>query len=82
MFLCLRVDLDYVPWDSPDATEFGHGEPAVLLKLLELGRFTGYKFHFFASNLECRAGTTGHGRGRAERRPRSGLALQTSREGR
>jgi hypothetical protein len=55
MFFCLRVDLDYVPWDSPDASEFGHGEPAMLLKLLELGRFTGYKFHFFASNRVFRA---------------------------
>ncbi len=55
MFFCLRVDLDYVPWDSPDASEFGHGEPAMLLKLLELGRFTGYKFHFFVSNRVLRA---------------------------
>jgi hypothetical protein len=55
MFFCLRVDLDYVPWDSPDAAEFGHGEPAMMLRLLELGRFTGYKFHFFVSNRVVRA---------------------------
>jgi hypothetical protein len=55
MFFCLRVDLDYVPWDSPDAAEFGHGEPATLLKLLELARHTGYKFQFFASNRVLRA---------------------------
>jgi hypothetical protein len=55
MFLCLRVDLDYVPWDTPDAQEFGHGEPAQLLRLLELGRHTGYKFHFFVSNRALRA---------------------------
>ena len=30
MFLTLRIDLDYVPWDTPDAAEFGHGEPATL----------------------------------------------------
>jgi hypothetical protein len=55
MYLCLRVDLDYVPWDTPDAAEFGHGEPAALLRILELARYTGYKFHFFASNRVLRA---------------------------
>lgn len=55
MYFCLRVDLDYVPWDTPDAADFGHGEPAVLLRLLDLARFTGYKFHFFASNRVLRA---------------------------
>ena len=47
---CLRVDLDYVPWDSLDAEEFGHGEPAVFLRLLELARVHGLQFHFFVSN--------------------------------
>jgi hypothetical protein len=47
---CLRVDLDYVPWDTPDADEFGHGEPAIFLKLLEFARLRGFAFHFFASN--------------------------------
>jgi hypothetical protein len=55
MFLCLRVDLDYVPWDTPDAQEFGHGEPAVLLRMLDLARHHGYKYHFFASNRAMRA---------------------------
>lgn len=55
MYLCLRIDLDYVPWDSPDAAEFGHGEPASLVRLLELGRQSGYKFHFFASERALRA---------------------------
>lgn len=55
MYLCLRVDLDYVPWDTPDAADFGHGEPAVLLRLLDMGRQTGYKFHFFASNRSMHA---------------------------
>ncbi|MGV3619058.1 MAG: hypothetical protein ACO1SV_27340 [Fimbriimonas sp.] len=55
MYLCLRVDLDYVPWDTPDAGEFGHGEPAMLIRLLEVARFTGLKFHFFASERALRA---------------------------
>jgi hypothetical protein len=55
MFFCLRVDLDYVPWDTPDASDFGHGEPAALLRLLELARGRGYKLHFFASNRVLRA---------------------------
>jgi hypothetical protein len=54
-YLCLRVDLDYVPWDTPDAREFGHGEPAVFLRMLELARSTGFKFHFFASNRSLNA---------------------------
>ncbi|MBL8087826.1 MAG: hypothetical protein JNM85_07115 [Chthonomonas sp.] len=53
--LCLRVDLDYVPWDSPDGEEFGHGEPAMVLKLLEQARHTGAKYHFFTSNRSLRA---------------------------
>jgi hypothetical protein len=53
--LTLRVDLDYVPWDTPDAAEFGHGEPAALLRLLELAKQKGYKFHFFISNRAMRA---------------------------
>ncbi len=55
MYFCLRIDLDYVPWDTPDAKEFGHGEPAMLLRILELARHTGFKFHFFASNRVLRA---------------------------
>jgi hypothetical protein len=55
MYFCLRIDLDYVPWDTPDATEFGHAEPAMLLRLLDLARFKGYKYHFFASNRTLRA---------------------------
>ncbi len=55
MFFCLRIDLDYVPWDTPDADEFGHGEPAMLLRILEMARNTGFKFHFFASNRVLRA---------------------------
>lgn len=55
MNLCVRVDLDYVPWDTPDAQEFGHGEPAMVLRLLELGRSAGFKYHWFASNRVLRA---------------------------
>ena len=54
-FLCLRVDLDYVPWDTPDARQFGHGEPAMLLRLLETARRTGTRLHFFASERALRA---------------------------
>jgi hypothetical protein len=54
MFFCLRIDLDYVPWDSPDAVEFGHGEPAAFLRLLDLARGRGYRFHFFASERVLR----------------------------
>jgi hypothetical protein len=54
-FLCIRVDLDYVPWDTPDAAEFGHGEPAMLLRLLEWSRHSGARIHFFASNRVIRA---------------------------
>lgn len=55
MHLCVRVDLDYVPWDTPDALEFGHGEPAIVLRLLDLATATGAKYHFFASNRVLRA---------------------------
>lgn len=55
MFLCVRIDLDYVPWDTPDAEDFGHGEPAMLLRMLEWARADGLKFHFFASNRALRA---------------------------
>lgn len=55
MYLCLRIDLDYVPWDTPDARDFGHGEPAIVLRLLELATRKGYKYHFFASNRVLRA---------------------------
>lgn len=55
MHLCLRVDLDYVPWDTPDANEFGHGEPAAFLRLLDLARQTGNRFQFFVSNRVLRA---------------------------
>lgn len=52
---CVRIDLDYVPWDTPDAQQFGHGEPAMLLRLLELGRRSGARWHFFASERALRA---------------------------
>lgn len=55
MFLTLRIDLDYVPWDSPDALEFGHGEPAMFLRILDLARATGVRYQFFVSNRVLRA---------------------------
>jgi hypothetical protein len=55
MFLCLRIDLDYVPWDTRLADEFGHGEPAMILRLLDFARSSGLKFHFFISTRALRA---------------------------
>ena len=55
MPLTLRIDLDYVPWDTPDAAEFGHGEPAMFLKLLDLARTSGARYQFFVSNRVLRA---------------------------
>lgn len=55
MYLCLRIDLDYVPWDTPDAKEFGHGEPAVVVRLFDLARTLGIRYQFFASNRVLRA---------------------------
>jgi hypothetical protein len=55
MRFTLRIDLDYVPWDTPDAHDFGHGEPAMVLRLLDLARAHGLKYHFFASNRVLRA---------------------------
>jgi hypothetical protein len=55
VFLCLRIDLDYVPWDSPDAAEFGHGEPAEFLRLLDHARSHGHRYQFFISNRALRA---------------------------
>src|SRR5437764_582279 len=52
--LCIRLDLDYVPWDTANATMFGHGEPAMVLKLLDFARHQGLKFHFFVSNRSLR----------------------------
>jgi hypothetical protein len=55
MFFTFRIDLDYVPWDTPDAVEFGHSEPAMLLRLLELAKFKNYRYQFFISNRVLRA---------------------------
>jgi hypothetical protein len=55
MVFCLRIDLDYVPWDTPDAEEFGHGEPAATLRILSLARERGLRFQFFASSRVLRA---------------------------
>jgi hypothetical protein len=55
MNFCLRVDLDYVPWDTEAAEEYGHSEPAIFMRLLELAKVHGYKFHFFASTRVLRA---------------------------
>lgn len=54
-FACLRADLDYVPWDAVAAEEWGHGEPAMILRLLTFARERGIRFHFFASTRVARA---------------------------
>jgi len=51
----LRCDLDYGPWDTPDAQEFGHGEPAAMMRLLDLARHNGLRLHCFVSNRVLRA---------------------------
>jgi hypothetical protein len=40
---------------QPDASEFGHGEPAAFLRLLDLARAMGSRFQFFVSNRVLRA---------------------------
>lgn len=50
-----QFEMDYVPWDTPDAMAFGHGEPAMLLRLLDYARSRGLKFQFFVSNRVLRA---------------------------
>lgn len=54
-FACLRADLDYVPWDTVAAEDWGHGEPALILRLLSFARERGIRFHFFASTRVARA---------------------------
>lgn len=44
MKLCLRFDLEYLPWQP----RVGHGEPALVLRLLALARGSGLKYHFLA----------------------------------
>ena len=50
MDFCLRIDLDYVPWDADE-----HDEPAMLVRLLDQARSSGWKHHFFASTRTVRA---------------------------
>lgn len=45
----VRVDLAYNPWDDATVEEFGHGEPAALVALLDLVRLEGIKLHVFAT---------------------------------
>src|SRR5690606_32726685 len=44
-----QIDLSYLPWNSADAAQFGHGEVASLLRLLNLARLDGIKYHVFVS---------------------------------
>ncbi|MFN7172531.1 MAG: hypothetical protein ACK4P3_07090 [Fimbriimonadaceae bacterium] len=52
--VALRVDLDYVPWDTPDAEEFGHSEPAVVLRLLQWATTRKISLSFFCSTRVMR----------------------------
>lgn len=52
--VALRVDLDYVPWDTPDVEEFGHSEPAVVLKLLQWAASRKLSLSFFCSTRVMR----------------------------
>lgn len=55
MVFVVRIDLRYVPWDSDRAPIWGHHEPAMIVRLLELARGQGYVFHFFATEPVVRA---------------------------
>ena len=44
MKLCLRFDLEYLPWQP----RVGHGEPALVLRLLQRARGSGLKYQFLA----------------------------------
>ena len=55
MDLTIRLDLDYVPWDAESASEFGHAEPAMILRLMDVARVNGTKYHFFASTRALQA---------------------------
>lgn len=55
MVFVVRIDLRYVPWDSDRAALWGHREPAMIVRLLELARRQGYVFHFFATEPVVRA---------------------------
>ena len=48
-YLCLRVDLDGLPWEG------GASEPVVLARLLALARKTGLRYHVFAPPRTLRA---------------------------
>ncbi|MCE9558140.1 MAG: hypothetical protein K8R88_04245 [Armatimonadetes bacterium] len=51
----LTIRLDYVPWDAESAAEFGHAEPAMILRLMDVARVNGTKYHFFASTRALQA---------------------------
>jgi hypothetical protein len=50
MEFCLRIDLDYVPWDADE-----HGDPAMVVRLLDQARTMGWRHHFFGSTRTLRA---------------------------
>ncbi len=55
MYLCVRVDLDYVPWQSCGPGELPHSEPAMFIRLLDVVRKLGPRLHFFATEQVIRA---------------------------
>lgn len=48
--LTVRVDLRAMPWPGLENRELGHGEVATLVRLLDLARHEGTKYHFFVSS--------------------------------
>lgn len=50
MKLVLRLDLSYVPWNAQV-----HHEPAAFIRLLDVGRRHGLKYHFFVSTANVLA---------------------------
>lgn len=55
MYLCLRVDLEYVPWQSGTSNVLPHSEPAMFIRLLDIARKLGPRIHFFATVPVMRA---------------------------
>ena len=47
--LTVRVDLEATPWPTEENRTLGHGEAAMLVRLLDLARHRGLKYHFFVT---------------------------------
>lgn len=55
MYLCLRIDLEYLPWENCPAGELPHSESAMFIRLLDVVRKLGPRLHFFATVPVMRA---------------------------